>query len=164
MWELRAHFFIIVSMPTDAWFCIEMEYFIVLSPWRARISGVSHSCLSLFLLHLFPLPPPVSNQHSFTSLPLTLETWQSIRCSYFPCQGILPFIRHGAMFSGCWCHEWSVLPGSQGWCDRTPSARISKSWSLWPKQLGWMAQKNHSSCTTSQTVCSELQLHQTGQE
>lgn len=72
-------FFIMLSMPTDAWLCMEMEYFIDLSPWRAGISGPSHSSLP----PLPSSPPLVSDQQSFPSLPLTLETGQNIRCSIF---------------------------------------------------------------------------------
>lgn len=161
-------FFIIVSMPTDA--CTEMEYFIVLSPWRAGISGVSHSFLSLSPCTSSPCTPSLC-----TSLPSEWPTFIFFLTTNFRDKAehqvflfSMWLSRHPAlqstpaMLSVCWCHEWSILPGSQGRCYCTLSERISKSWTLRPKQLGWIAQKNHSFCTTSQTVCYELQLHQTG--
>lgn len=71
-------FFIIVSMPTDAWFCTEMEYFIVLSPWRAGISGVSHSFLSLSPCTSSPCTPSLC-----TSLPSEWPTFISFLTTNF---------------------------------------------------------------------------------
>lgn len=68
----------------------------------------------------YPSPPatpiPVRDQHSFPSLPPTLEMGQNLGRSCFlcSCQGTLPSSQPAATLSMWRYHEWSVLHGASG--------------------------------------------------